>query len=215
MKYKQRIIFISIFLTFVVSKVAAIEVIVVDQNGKPVEHAVISTPNEAPYPAPNQHAVMDQVNKQFQPRVLTINKGQWVNFPNSDNIRHHVYSFSSAKPFEMRLFRGTESPPVQFNTPGIVVLGCNIHDKMVGYIYIADNEDTAITNNQGKASLANVNSDLFVWHARLSANHSKRIQVAKTSSPNQTQTVVLTLLPEQTNDTTHNTFGSRKFGNKE
>ena len=85
-------------------------------------------------------AVMDQVNKQFLPELLIVQQGQLVNFPNSDNIRHNVYSFSSAKSFQLKLYSGQPKEPIIFDTQGVVVLGCNIHDSMVGYIYVAKSE---------------------------------------------------------------------------
>ncbi|WP_460890864.1 methylamine utilization protein, partial [Ramlibacter alkalitolerans] len=83
-------------------------------------------------------AVMDQVNSEFQPRVLVVTKGSRVRFPNSDTIRHQVYSFSAAKRFELPLYTGTPPEPVVFDRAGVVTLGCNIHDWMKGYVVILD-----------------------------------------------------------------------------
>lgn len=86
-------------------------------------------------PAPQ---IMDQVNTQFQPHVLMVQKGAKVSFPNSDSVKHHVYSFSKAKPFELKLYRDRKPDPLPFEKTGDVTLGCNIHDWMVGYIYVVD-----------------------------------------------------------------------------
>ncbi len=115
---------------------AASAVVLVDDNGAVLNDAVIMVDG-----VPARHsatAVMDQLNMQFQPKVLTVATGTEVNFPNSDDVRHHVYSFSAAKRFELRLFKGTEAPPVAFEQPGVVILGCNIHDNMLGYILVTD-----------------------------------------------------------------------------
>lgn len=157
------------------SLMAQSEIKVIDQNGNPVSEAVISLPGTE-VSVSEQTLVMDQVNKQFLPQVLLIQQGQSVHFPNSDNIRHHVYSFSSAKPFEIKLYSGSSTDPVRFDKSGLVVLGCNIHDNMIGYIYVADNELAQISNNKG---LVTFNQDLLpknvqVWHAKLSNSSSKR-----------------------------------------
>lgn len=98
---------------------------------------------------PVMPGVMDQINMQFQPRVLAVGAGAQVDFPNSDDVRHHVYSFSAAKRFELRLFKGSDAPPVAFDQPGLVVLGCNIHDAMIGYIFISDSPWYGVSNAQG------------------------------------------------------------------
>ena len=81
-----------------------------------------------------------------------MRSGTSVAFPNSDNIRHHVYSFSLAKRFELRLYQGTQSAPVVFDSPGVVVLGCNIHDWMVGYIYVTDDSRFAVSDEHGRVT---------------------------------------------------------------
>ena len=79
---------------------------------------------------------MDQKDQAFVPRVLVVNVGASVEFPNNDSVSHQVYSFSAAKRFQLPLYKGEAHPPVTFDRPGLVVLGCNIHDSMVGYIYV-------------------------------------------------------------------------------
>ena len=96
--------------------------------------------------------VMDQVNKHFLPDLILIKQGQSVVFPNSDNIRHHVYSFSKAKTFELKLYAGKAKSPIEFETNGVVIVGCNIHDSMVGSIYVAQSS-AMITNENGKVML--------------------------------------------------------------
>ena len=85
---------------------------------------------------PAQHAVMDQRELQFVPDCWWFSTGTLVEFPNSDQVRHQVYSFSGAKTFQLPLYAGAPHAPVLFDQPGLVTLGCNIHDDMVGYIYV-------------------------------------------------------------------------------
>lgn len=83
-------------------------------------------------------ALMDQQHRSFVPQVLVVASGTEVSFPNSDSVSHQVYSFSPAKRFQLALYKGQAHQPVIFDQAGIVVLGCNIHDDMVGYILVTD-----------------------------------------------------------------------------
>jgi plastocyanin len=114
---------------------------VVDRDGRGVGEAVVTaTPAAAnAVPSPTlKSAVMDQRNLAFVPRVLVVGVGTSVEFPNDDSVSHQVYSFSAAKRFQLPLYKGEAHPPITFDRPGLVVLGCNIHDGMVGYIYVTD-----------------------------------------------------------------------------
>jgi plastocyanin len=114
-------------------------------------------------------AVMDQVASEFTPRVLVVPKGSRVRFPNSDRIRHQVYSFSPAKRFELPLYTGTPPDPVVFDSAGIVTVGCNIHDWMKGYIVVVDTPHYALSGTDGRVSLDAPPGDylLTAWHERL------------------------------------------------
>ena len=146
-----------------------------DQHGAPVEHAVLALlplagPVALAQGAPRPKAVMDQRRKQFEPHVLAVQAGTAVSFPNSDDIRHHVYSFSPAKTFELKLYKGIPSDPVIFDTAGTVALGCNIHDRMVGYIYVLPTPYFATSGPSGRVELLGVPAGRYqiqVWHPRL------------------------------------------------
>ena len=146
-----------------------------DQFGQPVANAVVAIASNGQTQATEQQvAVMDQLHKKFVPRVLTINQGQQVAFPNSDDIRHHVYSFSDTKPFEIKLFKGLVTEPIVFDKAGIVVLGCNIHDEMVGYIYVAKDEITFISDAKGEVVIPDTSQQIYLWHENLSAHNTQR-----------------------------------------
>ena len=138
------------FITSIDSAFSQTRLKIVDQNNVPLANAVVEYAAAIPaQQAVNEQIyIMDQVNKQFVPHVLVIPENSFVSFPNSDDIRHHVYSFSSAKTFELKLYAGKPKSPVQFNKKGLVVMGCNIHDSMVGYIYVSDNAHTFISNDK-------------------------------------------------------------------
>jgi plastocyanin len=162
-----------------VTETAGVEAIVKDERGKAVADAVVSlTAPGAPAPAPRATAaaVMDQQNKEFAPLVLAVAVGTPVTFPNRDNIRHHVYSFSSTKRFELPLYIGTPAAPVVFDKPGSVVLGCNIHDWMVGHVYVLATPYFAKTGEDGRARIAELAPATYearVWHPRLKADPEK------------------------------------------
>ena len=146
-----------------------------DQLGQPIVNAVVAITSDDKTPSTEQPvAVMDQLNKKFVPRVLTIKQGQQVSFPNSDDIRHHVYSFSATKPFEIKLFKGLVTEPIVFDKAGIVVLGCNIHDEMIGYIYVAKDEITFISDDKGEVVIPDTSNQIYLWHENLSAHNTQR-----------------------------------------
>lgn len=156
--------------------VFADRLLILDQSGKPVKGAVIELADVeggAPAVDEKQTAVMDQINKRFVPELLVINVNEYVNFPNSDNIRHHVYSFSPTKPFELKLYSGQPEAPLSFEKPGIVVLGCNIHDSMVGYIYVSESEYVHTTGDDGRVLVdSSIHyQGLTVWHPNQSSGH--------------------------------------------
>jgi plastocyanin len=133
-----------------------ISVMVVDRDGHGVGEAVVTatpaTANVGSSPT-LKSAVMDQRNLAFVPRVLVVGVGTRVEFPNNDSVSHQVYSFSAAKRFQLPLYKGEVHPPITFDRPGLVVLGCNIHDGMVGYIYVTDAPYFAKTDVTGGAQL--------------------------------------------------------------
>jgi plastocyanin len=152
---------------------AEIDAVVKDRQGRAVVDAVVvavpvgSMPRFAP---PAAREIMDQIDSEFEPRVKPVLVGSSVYFPNKDNIRHQVYSFSPAKPFELPLYAGTPANPVVFDKPGVVVVGCNIHDWMIGYIYVSESPYFAKTGLDGTARLADLPARDYVvrvWHPRL------------------------------------------------
>jgi plastocyanin len=155
---------------------------VTDNKGTPIPDAVVSlTGVGTPAPAPAKTTlIMDQQNKEFVPYVLPVYVGTPVNFPNRDNIRHHVYSFSAPKKFELPLYIGTPTAPVVFDKPGVVALGCNIHDWMLAYVYVISTPHFAKTGADGKAQLEGLAPGTYearVWHPRL------RGETEKTAKP--------------------------------
>jgi plastocyanin len=161
---------------------AQLQVTVKDRSGKPVADAVVlampADPKVALHAAAQSDSV-DQVDKQFVPYVKTIFVGSTIRFPNSDNIRHQVYSFSPAKKFELPLYAGTQAQPILFDKPGVVVLGCNIHDWMVGYVYVSETPYFAKTGSAGTAALSDVPAGDYmvrIWQPSMDGSEQSTMQ---------------------------------------
>jgi len=149
----------------------SLEVVVKDDKGRPGFDAVVyAAAAGAASAAPKKQGVVDQRDKQFVPYVTAVQAGTAVSFPNSDNIRHHVYSFSSAKKFELPLYSGVPAEPVVFDKVGFVTLGCNIHDWMIAYVAVLPTPYFQVTRQDGRAVLKDLPAGQYtvqVWHPAL------------------------------------------------
>lgn len=163
---------------------------VLDEDGDPVEHAVVyaNPVGAASTPATSGvHTVIDQIDKEYVPYVTAVQVGTSVNFPNKDQIRHHVYSFSDAKTFEIPLYEGTPAEPVVFNEPGSVALGCNIHDWMKAYVFVTESPYFAVTESGGGATIELPAGEyaVEVWHPEITgepSSASQRVSMAGAES---------------------------------
>ncbi len=151
---------------------AALEVRVLDSTGKPLPDAVVFLESRearaAVKPAPQVDVA--QAHKQFEPQVTVVPVGTAVNFPNRDTVRHHVYSFSPVKKFEIKLYVGTPAAPVVFDQPGVAVLGCNIHDQMAAWVLAVATPWYGKTGADGVLRLPQVPAGSYrlrTWHASL------------------------------------------------
>ncbi|MFG1497002.1 methylamine utilization protein [Saccharospirillum sp. HFRX-1] len=141
-----------------------------DQSGQDVGEAVVELKGAAAVEVPPlpEEAIVDQVDIAFVPEIAVVRAGTKVRFPNSDETRHHVYSFSAAKTFELQLYKGNDAPPVEFDKAGLVALGCNIHDSMRGYIYVVEGALYGQTDATGEVTLPAFNAEqspyLVIWH---------------------------------------------------
>jgi plastocyanin len=145
-----------------------------DDQGRPLADAVVVAIPEGAAPAEARPRLdqIEQIDLEFVPRVKVIQAGTSVSFPNRDRVRHHVYSFSPAKRFELPLYHGTPAQPVVFDQPGVVTIGCNIHDWMIGYIYVSPSPYFAATAGDGAARIAALPAGRYtvhVWHPHLAA----------------------------------------------
>jgi plastocyanin len=181
---------------------AEIAATVTDVRGNPVADAVvIAMPSDGNLrmPARPPQDVVDQVDKEFVPKVQAILLGTAVTFPNRDSVRHQVYSFSPAKRFELPLYTGVPQA-ITFDKPGVVILGCNIHDWMIGYVYVSESPYFAKTDAQGKAVLTDLPPRAYVvrvWHPQLSGTEDDTRKTVDASRAGRTEAAwTLTLKPE-------------------
>ena len=143
---------------------------VIDAAGVPIENAAVYVEPEGKSLLSIAPAVIEQRGKQFNPLVSVVQTGTDITFPNFDSVRHHVYSFSAAKTFELKLYSGVPASPVKFDKAGTVILGCNIHDNMLAFIQVVDTPYFAVTNKMGKVKLLELpdgHYTLKVWHYAL------------------------------------------------
>ncbi|MRX06273.1 methylamine utilization protein [Pseudoduganella sp. FT25W] len=112
-------------------------------------------------------AQIEQKGLKFMPLVTVVQTGATINFPNNDKVRHHIYSFSPAHKFDQKLYSGQAASPQVFDKAGTVVLGCNIHDKMIAYVKVVDTPYFAKTDGSGAARIELPAAGKYVvkaWH---------------------------------------------------
>lgn len=157
---------------------ATVSVTVTDATGKPAAGAVVSlaplASTLAPAPRTPAKAIIAQRNETFIPLVSIVRRGGEVVFTNNDTTMHQAYSFSPVKQFEFTIDQGQVSKPVVFDKPGVAAIGCNIHDQMIAYVYVADAPFAALTKVDGTVDLADVPPGLYratLWHPQLAPGH--------------------------------------------
>lgn len=154
------------------------------ETGMPLEDAVVEVllpdGQQAGHTTVGEYSV-DQIDKEFVANVTVVTRGSGVRFPNSDDILHHVYSFSPAKVFELPLYGNGQNVDYQqmFDVAGVVEIGCNIHDWMLGYIYVAQTSLAVKTDAEGQALLSGIpagSHSVRIWHSRAPADATELVQ---------------------------------------
>jgi hypothetical protein len=180
---------------------------VVDARNHPVLDAVVTAYPDGMKPAPVGRFLwptqMVQRDLQFDPFVLIVPVGADVAFPNHDAVRHHVYSFSPAKPFELKLYGRDETRSVRFDRPGVIALGCNIHDSMVAFIKVVDTPFAAKTDAKGEAVLHGAPAgamQVHVWYPYQKAPNNeivRAVRVAGAASERQSVQIDVRAAPDR------------------
>ncbi|WP_235512503.1 methylamine utilization protein [Sphingomonas sp. Leaf17] len=165
---------------------ASVTIDVRGPDGRPLPGAVVSV--ESPRggtPVVRGPYVVEQRDITFQPDVLIVPVGASVVFPNRDKVRHHVYSFSKARKFDLKLYGREDARSIVFDKAGVVTLGCNIHDRMNGAIYVTASPFTVRTDAAGRAALSGVPTGpvtIRVWHPSIRAAGNVLSQTASVAA---------------------------------
>lgn len=150
------------------SQAARLQVTVTTAAGVPVEDAaMVITPISGAIPKRHSTLSITQKDREFIPYLTVVQTGTAVSFPNQDPFRHHVYSFSPVKSFEIKLYAGKSAQPVVFDKPGEVAIGCNVHDWMEAYVLVVDSPYFDKSDHKGRALIANLPTGRYrlrLWH---------------------------------------------------
>ena len=205
---RRRLLGTLILLVSSTASAADLQISITDQRGKPVSDAVVSVfPQHgsaqgaaAPRPGPRTRTI-DQVAITFVPYIEVFRPGDKVVFRNSDQTRHHVYSFSPIKTFEYMLNPGQSSPPLVLDKAGVVAAGCNIHDSMITYLYVSDAPWIARSRPDGMVTIGELPAAAYtvrVWQPRLRPGQPEVTQpvVLVSNSESKSLRFALTLLPD-------------------
>lgn len=187
---------------------APFRVTVADARGTPLADAVVSL-RPAAGKAGNatrlsllvnpQPVVIEQTNREFVPRITVVPVGSRISLPNNDVVPHSVYSFSATKKFEFDVYVGSSPQVLMLDKTGLITLGCNIHDWMVGYVVVVDTPLAVKTDGKGVAAFANVpdgDYELRVWHSQ--QRFSDHTSTAAIGEQSRAQAVVLDVTPPRT-----------------
>jgi plastocyanin len=173
MRTRLRALLLSLLALPILAKAATLEALVQTPAGKPLADAAVVLEPLAGAPAPRTrahaatHVSIEQRGAEFIPYVTVVQTGAAVDFPNNDTVRHHVYSFSQPKRFEIKLYAGKPGQPITFDKPGEVVIGCNIHDWMEAYVLVVETPYFAKTGPDGQVRIANLPAGRYrlqLWH---------------------------------------------------
>lgn len=173
-----------------------IRVSIVDQSSIPIVDAYVElVAQNGSGRAEPKDGIIDQIDKEFVPLVSAMPVGSTVHFPNSDNIQHQIYSFSKTKTFELPLFAKNDTQKVLFSSPGIVHMGCNIHDWMLSYLYVYESKWFMQTDTKGSVDFSELPEGTYtlrVWSPRLKNNRDaveSTITIGETDNPAVSQTI--------------------------
>ncbi len=170
---KTALLAVAMLLPAAHVRAATVSIDVRGTDGKPLAGAVVvlDAPNAPAAVATGRYSV-EQRDIQFQPHILIVPLGATVGFPNRDRVRHHVYSFSKVKKFDLKLYGREDQRSITFDRPGVVALGCNIHDTMSGFIYVTASPFARLSDADGHVALTGVpvgQASVTVWHPAIHA----------------------------------------------
>lgn len=116
---------------------------------------------------PAGRAAIDQRGETFRPHVLAVTTGTVVEFPNSDETFHNVFSLSRTKPFDLGRYAAGRSKSVVFDRPGIVRVFCDIHSHMSAFVLVFPHRFFAVTDADSRYRIDDVPPGTYTivaWH---------------------------------------------------
>jgi len=202
----RRALYILTLLTVAAASAhaATLSVVLRDTQGAPAGNAVLTLTPAAGQTIPSrlpEQATIDQRGQMFMPLVAAIRLGGRVVFANNDNTMHQVYSFSAIRQFEAEIEKGQRSKPVLFDKAGVAVIGCNIHDNMIAYVFVSDAPIGAVTGATGETRLKDVPPGAYkvsIWHPRMAAGQSPIVFEMTVGTADASIAHTLSLVPEKT-----------------
>jgi plastocyanin len=125
-------------------------------------------------------ATMDQRNQTFIPHVLAIAVGSTVDFPNSDNFYHNVFSLSKTRPFDLGHYSAGHSKSIRFDRPGIVRVFCEIHSHMSAFILVFSHQYFSVTSADGRYQIGRVPPGKYMLDAwnEGEVRESRQVEIA-------------------------------------
>jgi plastocyanin len=187
----------SLILSAFAADVGNVRVELKDAKGAPVPDAVASLiplDRTADVTPPATPILIAQDGQEFTPYVTPVVVGTRVTFPNRDEVQHHVYSLSKTKKFDIPLFRGEPKESVRFDQPGVVSLGCNIHDWMSAYVVVLATPHFAQSAGEGIAAISGLPAGRYrleIWHPRIKTVVQRELTVPPNDTAMQVISVTL------------------------
>ena len=138
------------------------------------------------YPAPEEHGIIGQFDRTFVPHILAVQKGTVIDFPNSDLVRHNVFSpQDSCKQFNLGTYDVGVVKQVTFDKSCNVPILCNVHAEMSAFVAVFDNPYFVVTLKDGNFKIDNIplgNYTLKTWHEKFqSVTQEVKVETGKTT----------------------------------
>lgn len=144
------------------------------------------------FPAPKEHAQMDQKDLMFQPHVLPVLMGTTVDFVNSDAVMHNVFSPDKCcEQFNLGSWPQGQKRSYTFKNLCVATLLCKVHPEMEGYVLVLPTPYFAVTDKKGAYTIKDVPDGTYTvkaWHEKFKKEYSGSVKVAGDTSSDITMT---------------------------
>ncbi len=120
---------------------------------------------------PEDAVIFDQQGCEYTPHVIAFPAGSTIKVINSDGILHSIHTESSINPVvDMAQPGFKKTLDVTIAKPEAIKVTCDAHNWMEGWWYAVDNPYYAVTNEDGRFTIANVPPGTYtlqVWQEKL------------------------------------------------